>query len=163
MVELEALPAAYFACGCYGHLKNLCPSITLNQCIENGNAKSSTLMVEGSTMTVGEEPFGPWMIGGANFRHLENRKTVTGNMGQLSCADCLTNLDGQNVGDLAPTKQIDMKRQRNNRHDRTLSKIIRGRGGCFKVAGNSHLPFSETMTSIVRFIGSQAVLEAYRT
>ncbi|MBA0661750.1 hypothetical protein Goklo_006006 [Gossypium klotzschianum] len=91
MVELEALPAAYFACGCYGHFKNLCPSIALDQCIGNDSKK------------------------------------------------------------------------RNSRHDKTLSKIIRGRGGCFKVAGNSRVPFPETMTSTVRFIGSQAMLEVYRT
>ncbi|MBA0777549.1 hypothetical protein Gotri_005559, partial [Gossypium trilobum] len=184
--------------------KSLVSQILINdQCIGNGNVKSSTPMVEGSTTAVGEEPFGPWMIveqishqnqkdtrnqkklkglkGGANFRPLENRKTVTGNMGQSSelgenlgtmavegsrgYVDCLTNLDGQNVGDLAPTNRNSLadSKRRNSRHDRTLSKIIRGRGGCFKVAGNSRVPFPETMTSIVRFIGSQAMLEAYRT
>ncbi|KAK5824739.1 hypothetical protein PVK06_019523 [Gossypium arboreum] len=48
-IEFEALPAAYVAYGCYEHLKNLCPSITPDQCTENGNTKSSTSMVEGLT------------------------------------------------------------------------------------------------------------------
>ncbi|MBA0838926.1 hypothetical protein Goarm_004710, partial [Gossypium armourianum] len=136
--------------GMRGHFARMAIYVDLEKplCIENGNAKSSTPTVEGSSTAVGEEPFGPWMIveqishqnqkdtrnqkklkglkGGANSRPLENRKTVTGNIGQSSelgenlgtvavegsrgCADCLTNLDGQNVGDLAPTKQIDIKR-----------------------------------------------------
>ncbi|KAK5784657.1 hypothetical protein PVK06_039183 [Gossypium arboreum] len=61
-VEFEALLAVCFACGYYGHLKNLCPSIALDQCTVNGNVKSSSPMVEGSTPAMGEEPLGPWMI-----------------------------------------------------------------------------------------------------
>ncbi|KAK5824740.1 hypothetical protein PVK06_019524 [Gossypium arboreum] len=116
---------------------NLCPSIAPDQCTENGNAKSSTPMVEGSTTAVGEEPFGPWMI-------VEQRSH-------------------QNQKDTRNQKVNFYSKGRNSRRDRTLSKTIRGSGGHFKVLGNSHVPLPETMTSVARLIGSQPMLEAYRT
>lgn len=54
-------------------------------------------------------------------------------------------------------------KRRNSRRDRTQSKNICDSGRCFNVVGNSRVPFPETINSIARFIGSQAVLEAYRT
>ncbi|MBA0597610.1 hypothetical protein Gorai_007412, partial [Gossypium raimondii] len=38
------------------------PLVSQILCIWNGNVKSSTPIVEGSSTAVGEEPFGPWMI-----------------------------------------------------------------------------------------------------
>ncbi|KAH1057056.1 hypothetical protein J1N35_035121 [Gossypium stocksii] len=77
--------------------------------------------------------------------------------------DSNSNFNSQSERFLESGNSLTDSKGRNSRCDRTLSKTICGRGGCFKVSGNSRIPFPKTMTSIARFIGSQVVLEAYRT
>ncbi|MBA0661751.1 hypothetical protein Goklo_006007 [Gossypium klotzschianum] len=82
---------------------------------------------------------------------------------------CKENLDpnlkfsSQSEGVLKSGNSLPDSKGRNSRHDRTLSKTIRGSDGHFKVVGNSRVLLPKIMTSIVRLIGSQVVLEAYRT
>ncbi|PPD68527.1 hypothetical protein GOBAR_DD34591 [Gossypium barbadense] len=65
--------------------------------------------------------------------------------------------------DLAPllddnnSEGMMLSKQANNR--KTLSKTIHGQGGCFKVAGNSHIPLPKAMSASATIISSQTVAE----
>ncbi|KAG8491030.1 hypothetical protein CXB51_014170 [Gossypium anomalum] len=62
MVEFESLLAVCFSCGCYGHLKELCPSIVPDQNFDGGKVKAPISIVKGSALVDVEKPFGQWMV-----------------------------------------------------------------------------------------------------
>ncbi|MBA0819821.1 hypothetical protein Gohar_021455, partial [Gossypium harknessii] len=59
-VEFESLLVVCFSCGCYGHLKELCPSIVPDLNSDGGKVKASVLIVKGSALVDVEKPFRPW-------------------------------------------------------------------------------------------------------
>ncbi|MBA0784830.1 hypothetical protein Gotri_028286 [Gossypium trilobum] len=61
-VEFESLLAVCFSCGCYGHLKNFCPSIVLDPNSIGGKEQAPIPIIEEFALVEMGEPFGPWMI-----------------------------------------------------------------------------------------------------
>ncbi|MBA0710716.1 hypothetical protein Golax_009985, partial [Gossypium laxum] len=61
-VEFESLPAVCFSFGCYGHLKDFCPSIVLDLNSVGGKEQAPIPIIEEFALVEMGKPFSPWMI-----------------------------------------------------------------------------------------------------
>ncbi|MBA0868768.1 hypothetical protein Goshw_018578, partial [Gossypium schwendimanii] len=84
-VEFESLLVVCFSCGCYGHLKELCPSIVQDLNSDGGKVKALISIVKGSALVDVEKPLGPWMVverkSWRNQKDSQNQKTKLLDMG----------------------------------------------------------------------------------
>ncbi|MBA0699332.1 hypothetical protein Goari_000980, partial [Gossypium aridum] len=162
-VEYEALLTVCFACGKYGHVKEMCPSVVTDKNLMDISGESLAKQTK--------NPLGSRFLALMVEKDLSDDAGLSAGeiVGEKANVEVAAYLGGKVLDSalgsnlIGPRDRIGSARDSGSRSNRNTSFALRGQGNHFKPSRNTRIPLVESMEAMVELLSPQILSKNLNT